>query len=208
MSRTPGRGTSRHRRTRLGTEAGRHATGTRRRSRCAPPPPATPSSAPPCSPCPSRRAASTPGTPGAPGSRGAAPASTRSTPATHAARHATSPGTPAPAGQGAEDETPAGAFLFEDVDEDLHFAGTAASCTSPDESTLRTRFLGDGGTVSIEAEAGSGQISLIGDDVFNGVIDSVSVGDAGDVVIRGTDASPDADGFRTTFVVTGRCPGA
>lgn len=148
------------------------------------------------------------GHPGSAGDPGAAPASTRSTPAAHAARHATSPGTPVPAGQGAEDETPAGAFLFEDVDEGLHFAGTAASCTSPDESTLQTRFLGDGGTVSIEAEAGAGQISLIGDDVFNGVIDSVSVGDAGDVVIRGTDASPDADGFRTTFVVTGRCPGA
>jgi len=104
-------------------------------------------------------------------------------------------------GEGAMD----GAKSFEMTTADGSFSvsGTADSCDNPTESTLKVTF--SDGTTEVEVDATNGSGSVVAAGEFEGTVESVSVGDAGDVTVSGRGSIADPGASPTTFEITGSC---
>jgi len=117
------------------------------------------------------------------------------TPAGGTARSSTSD----PSGYGT-----AGPFVLTSDNDDIRVSGNSLSgCTNPDETTLEVSFTD--GTLEVQVSAVAGEGTVIVPGIFEGTIDSIMVGDAGDVFISGRGSLADDTAEPTTFDVTGSC---
>lgn len=98
----------------------------------------------------------------------------------------------------------AGPFVLTTDNDDIRVSGNSqAGCTNPDETTLEVSFTDGTLVVQVSAEDGEGTVIVPG--FFEGTIDSIQVGDLGDVFISGRGSLADDTAEPTTFDVTGSC---
>lgn len=119
----------------------------------------------------------------------------------------TSAATPSPTAALSEemDTGAAGTFTMTTAD-GLSITGTAGRCENPVESTLSVTFSGDGSQVAVDAAGGIGTVSVSGAVEFEGAVEFVEVGDAGNVTATGRGSLADPGAQPTTFEITGSCP--
>jgi len=94
-------------------------------------------------------------------------------------------------------------FVTEDgsVDVDL----TGVTCTPGGDESSVTLSGGTGTTVTADAAGGEGTLVLDGSTLFDGTIEDVRLGDAGNLVIEGTGNPARAGAPSTTFTLAGEC---
>ncbi|MEQ6902068.1 hypothetical protein [Nocardioides sp. YIM 152588] len=107
----------------------------------------------------------------------------------------------------ATDGGPAGALQFQMATADgaIALTGTADACTNPDETTLAVTFTDGTTTVAVDASGGGGGIVVSGGTQFEGRVDTLVVGDVGNVEITGHGALADDTAEPTEFTILGGC---
>ncbi|TIC85035.1 hypothetical protein E8D34_13205 [Nocardioides sp. GY 10113] len=98
-------------------------------------------------------------------------------------------------------------FRLVTADGSIEVDGTAEACDNPDEANLATSFTDGTTTVTVNGVDGAGSITISGGTQFEGRIDSLMVGDAGNVAITGHGALADDAATPTGFTIEGSCAG-
>ena len=112
---------------------------------------------------------------------------------------------PQPSESAIPEEGSMGTFTMTTAD-GLEITGAATACDNPLESSVMVNFAGESSTVTVDAENGTGIVTVSGDVEFEGRVESVSVGDAGDLVVTGSGSLADPGAAPTTFEIVGTCP--
>ncbi len=100
---------------------------------------------------------------------------------------------------------PPGSLSFVTDDGSVDVDLTGVTCTPGGDESSVTLSGGTGTTVTVDAAGGEGTLVLDGSTLFDGTIDDVRLGDAGNLVIEGTGNPARAGAPATTFTLAGEC---
>jgi hypothetical protein len=108
----------------------------------------------------------------------------------------------APVAEPSED----GTFRLTTADGTLDLPGTPEACDNPGETTLAVEYPSGENTVSLQVDQGEGSVTVTGPQSFEGRVESIMVGDTGNVMVTGTGSpADDSAGEPTEFTLEGQC---